>query len=117
MPKTTILQPFEGENIEVYRKKYKLIQESLDKLIEADERLSFKDFLLQINMNEEEYMKCVQTSIKGPKVFLKRETWEGRINPYMNNLLSAWGANHDLQYITDPYACVMYIISYISKKA
>ena len=33
----------------------------------------------------------------------------------MKLLLSAWKANHDLQFILDPYACATYIVSYISK--
>ena len=30
------------------------------------------------------------------------------------DLLDIWNANMDIQYITDPYNCVMYILSYIS---
>ena len=33
----------------------------------------------------------------------------------MKVVLSAWKANHDLQFVLDPYACAMYIVSYISK--
>jgi hypothetical protein len=33
----------------------------------------------------------------------------------MKIVLSAWKANHDLQFILDPYACARYIVSYISK--
>jgi hypothetical protein len=48
-------------------------------------------------------------------VFLKRTPSEVRVNPYMKIVLSAWKANHDLQFILDPYACARYIVSYISK--
>jgi hypothetical protein len=51
----------------------------------------------------------------GPKVFLKRQPCEVRVNPYMKVILSAWKANHDLQFVLDPYACAMYIVSYINK--
>ena len=37
------------------------------------------------------------------------------INNYNPDLLDIWNANMDIQYITDPYNCVMYILSYISK--
>jgi hypothetical protein len=33
----------------------------------------------------------------------------------MKVVLSAWKSNHDLQFVLDPYACAMYIVSYISK--
>ena len=33
----------------------------------------------------------------------------------MKIVLSAWKANHDLQFVLDPYAYAMYIVSYISK--
>lgn len=48
-------------------------------------------------------------------MFLERKPSEIRVNPYMKLVLSAWKANHDLQYVLDPYGCAMYIISYISK--
>ena len=33
----------------------------------------------------------------------------------MKVVLPAWKANHDLQFVLDPYACAKYIVSYISK--
>ena len=33
----------------------------------------------------------------------------------MRHLLHAWQANHDVQYIMDPYACAMYVVAYMSK--
>ncbi|XP_033725275.1 uncharacterized protein LOC117315237 [Pecten maximus] len=66
-------------------------------------------------MSEEEYILCIRSSLKSPKVFLKRKPSEVRINPYMTSLLQAWNANHDLQFVLDPYACAVYIVAYISK--
>ncbi|KAK3107011.1 hypothetical protein FSP39_004940 [Pinctada imbricata] len=37
------------------------------------------------------------------------------VNMYNKNVLQAWNANIDLQFVLDPYACAMYIVSYISK--
>ena len=70
-----------------------------------------------IELSEDDYIKAVQTSVKTEKVFLKREPIEMRINPYMKELLPVWKANHDIQFILDPYACAMYIVSYINKSA
>ena len=37
------------------------------------------------------------------------------VNNYNNYLLSAWNANMDIQFVTDVYSCVAYILSYINK--
>ena len=48
---------------------------------------------------------------------MKRAPSEVRINSYNTNLLKAWQANMDIQYVlhVDPYACATYILSYIRK--
>ena len=38
-----------------------------------------------------------------------------RINAHNTTILHLWMANMDLQFILDPYACAVYVISYISK--
>ena len=48
-------------------------------------------------------------------VLLKRAPCEIRINSYNSVLLRAWQANMDIQYVLDPYACAVYILSYITK--
>ena len=50
-----------------------------------------------------------------PTLLLKRNPNEIRINNYNASLLAAWQANMDLQFVLDPYACAVYILSYISK--
>jgi hypothetical protein len=78
--------------------------------------MTFDQFLNDvIEMTEEEYIKAIRSNLNGPKVFLKRQPCEVRVNPYMKVILSAWKANHDLQFVLDPYACAMYIVSYINK--
>ncbi|XP_055088458.1 uncharacterized protein LOC117393626, partial [Periophthalmus magnuspinnatus] len=47
-------------------------------------------------------------------IVLKRDVGEAWINNY-EKLLSCWNANMDIQYVVDAWACVVYIISYISK--
>ncbi|XP_052683843.1 uncharacterized protein LOC128164141 [Crassostrea angulata] len=38
--------------------------------------------------------------------------WTNQYNPC---LLKSWDANMDIQYVLDPFSCIVYIISYISK--
>ena len=78
--------------------------------------MSYETFLVDtVKLSEEEYIKCIRSSLQGPKVFLKRRPSEIRVNLYNKNLLRAWNANLDIQFVLDPYACAMYIVSYISK--
>lgn len=46
---------------------------------------------------------------------LKRQVNEVWVNQYSKPLLKCWNSNLDIQYVVDAYACVVYIISYISK--
>lgn len=59
----------------------------------------------------EQYLEAMEKST----VILKREPTEVLINYYNPGLLQLWQANMDIQYVTDPWACAMYILSYISK--
>ena len=113
MRETVILQPFDGEDRPVFEEYFKSVQKHLIDV----ECMTFDEFLNKIGLTESDYIKAVQTSIMSEKVFLKREPNENRINPYVNDILSVWKGNHDIQYILDAYACAMYIVSYINKSA
>ena len=113
LPRTMILKPLEQDR-SVHRQKYSEIQQKLDTLTNAS-GVTYADFLDDLNITEEEYISSIQSSLKAPKLFLKRTPGESRINPYMTALLHTWNANHDLQFVLDPYACAVYIVAYISK--
>ena len=53
--------------------------------------------------------------MKRPTLLLKRSPSEIKVNNYNINLLKAWQANIDVQFVLDPYACAVYILSYITK--
>ena len=114
MRETVIIQPYTADDRSVYEEYYKIVHEHLNKL---DEDLTFDEFLKEVGLCEEDYMRAVRTSVKTEKVFLKRKPIENRINPYMKDLLGVWKANHDIQFILDAYACAMYIVAYINKSA
>ena len=80
-----------------------------------DSNISFEDFLAKLQLTDDEYRKAVASSLKDTRLFLKRNPNSIRINGYNPGVLKAWEANHDIQYVTDAYACAMYIVSYISK--
>ena len=53
--------------------------------------------------------------LKRSTLLLKRSPSEIRINCHNPYLLKAWRANMDIQFVLDPYACAVYILSYITK--
>lgn len=46
---------------------------------------------------------------------LKRQPGERFINDYNITPLLSWQANLDVQYCLDPYACIAYMVAYITK--
>ncbi|XP_069136358.1 uncharacterized protein [Argopecten irradians] len=114
LPRTMLLEPLETDVAE-YRKKYTDLQKKMNEYKDGCS-LSFLDFLQTIvQMEETEYIKCIRASLKGPKIFLRRNPAEMRVNYYNLAILQAWHANLDIQFVLDPYACATYIVSYISK--
>ena len=114
MRHTTILTPLEDKT-ETDKQNFLMIKSKLEQFGQG-EKMNFQQFLADVlHLDEESYIRAIRTSISSPKIFLKRSTEEIRINSYMNSMIHAWGANHDLQFVLDPYACAVYIVSYVSK--
>lgn len=64
------------------------------------------------NVSEKDYIKCIRSSLKGPKVFLKQKRCDIKVNAY-NRILHTWSANIDIQFVLNHYACAMYIVTYV----
>ncbi|WAR21609.1 hypothetical protein MAR_015583 [Mya arenaria] len=77
--------------------------------------ITFTEFLQHLKMSEEDYINAIKSLLKDAKILFKRDPCDTRINGYNKGILKAWEANHDIQFVTDAYACAMYIVSYISK--
>ena len=114
LPRTMLLYPLE-EEVEKYKKKGAELQKDMNEIQENVE-MSFDDFLNKIaKMDFEDYIRCIRSSLRAPKVFLKRKPQEMRINLFNENMLLAWKANLDIQIVLEPYGCATYIVGYISK--
>ncbi|KAK7929411.1 hypothetical protein WMY93_005806 [Mugilogobius chulae] len=68
-----------------------------------------------VGITQEIWEKALKSVEKRTQIILKRDVNEIWINPYNPFLLKCWNANMDIQYVTDVYACIVYIISYMSK--
>ena len=80
-----------------------------------DFQLDFHSFLQQLEMTYADYIDAICSTLKRPKVFLKREPHEIRTNGFNKEILLRYRANIDIQFVLDPYACVHYILNYINK--
>nr|KAG5686477.1 hypothetical protein BaRGS_030059 [Batillaria attramentaria] len=125
MPETMILEPIKDQDLsdnpnaakrmrDQLKKQAKAISERL-KTLRPEDDIQIADMLREQDMTMEQYIMALRTTIKRSKVFLKRDISERRTNAYNTDILTLWRANMDLQYIVDPYACVMYIINYVGK--
>lgn len=69
----------------------------------------------EMAITQDEFEKVYSELTKTPSIVLRRDVQDAWINQYNTNLLRCWNGNMDIQYVTDAYACVVYIVSYISK--
>ena len=118
MSKTMILTPFDSscfdeQNKKIIKENAVKIKEHLDNMKYED--ISFEDFLNKLQFTEDSYILAIRYTLMRDTLFLKRQLSEIRINIYNTNLLKAWQANMDIQYVLDPYACATYTLSYITK--
>ena len=115
MPHTMVLEPLSDEDKKsVGQNNFQKIATLLSQS-KLDDVHTFNDLLCKLDMNLDTYITSIQSTLTTAKVFLQRSIGETRINNYNRTLLRCWEANMDIQYILDPYSCVSYIVSYISK--
>ena len=68
-----------------------------------------------VDLHVSDYLKALQTSLRGNAIVLKRMPNECKINNYNPHVTLAWQANMDIQYVLNGYACVMYVASCMMK--
>ena len=114
LPRTMLLYPLE-EDVDKYKKKNTELLKAMNEYKDNVD-MTFEEFLENFaKMDFDDYIKCIRSSLKAPKVFLKRKTKDMRINLFNEGILCAWKANLDIQIVLEPYGCASYIVGYISK--
>ena len=81
----------------------------------TSEFLSCEQLFDALEINQGIFEKAYNTITSKQTIVLQRnpnEIWTNQYNPC---LLKSWDANLDIQYVLDPFSCIVYIISYISK--
>ena len=90
-------------------------------------RMTFFEYLQDIGMFEglsldqtdlakQRYINALRADIKGKAfVYLRRDTQDILTNNFNPILMMIIRANHDLQYVTEPFSCANYMTNYITK--
>ncbi|XP_013871836.1 uncharacterized protein LOC106523078 [Austrofundulus limnaeus] len=79
------------------------------------EDISYDTFLQKAQVHPQLYQEMLKLMKSDTSIVLRRQPSERWINYYNPKILQTWGANMDLQFITDPYSCIMYVTSYLTK--
>ena len=114
LPKTMVLEPLESD-VDKYKRMYIKLQHKMDGQKNGYGMCYESSLKEVVKLPKEEYIKCIRSTLNSTKVFLERKPQDIRVNMCNENVLKGWQANIDIQSILDPYACAMYIVSYISK--
>eukprot|EP00105_Crassostrea_gigas_P011512 XP_011427210.1 PREDICTED: uncharacterized protein LOC105328139 [Crassostrea gigas] len=69
----------------------------------------------KLGLTQSQYEDAHKRLTKKTSLVLRRNPSELWTNQYNPCLLKCWDANMDIQFVLDPFSCIVYIISYISK--
>ena len=87
----------------------------MKKLLEEGVHEDLETFLIDSNVDYEQYLNIIRSSIRRPTVFLRRnikDIWTNPFNPWIANSLES---NMDLQFVLEEYSCAAYVVEYINK--
>jgi hypothetical protein len=80
-----------------------------------DDLMSFEDFLVELNLTEDEYIQVIQSTLKQPTIFLKRKLSHIWNNGFSKDMPNMWNANTDVQFVLNAYVVTSYCTSYMTK--
>ena len=113
---TLIAYPSDDDNIaDVIDRVSKCLSNVKKLLVEGKTDVSIDELLTLAEVTPTDYKEAISTTTSGNVVVLKREPKDCNVNNYNAHVLKAWQANMDIQYVLNPYACVMYVASYMTK--
>lgn len=121
--RTFICEPFKAENDtdkERVKKAKKVLMEmnAMMNKLEKEKILRWSDFdalLNQYSWTYADYEWSLTAVHRRPTMIHQREPNARWVNQYNEEMLRAWNANMDIQFILDPYACAKYLMSYTTK--
>ena len=76
---------------------------------------TINELLHDIGVSPDSYAEAIGVSARGLSVVLHQSPCDAYISACNPDILQLWGANVDLQYVTNEVATVMYVCSYMTK--
>ena len=113
--RTLIAYPTDNDSNETDDDVGKYLSKVRKLLVEGKTDVSIDELLMSADVHQDDYKKAISTTTSGNVVVLKRNPKDCNVNNYNPCVLKAWQANMDVQYVMNPYACVMYVVSYMTK--
>ena len=77
--------------------------------------VKFYNLLAKYDWTYDDYEWALRVVHTRPVIIHKREPNARWVNQYNEEMLRAWNANMDIQFVLDPYACAKYLMSYTTK--
>ena len=116
MHATIILEPLdvdENPQHKVYvQRKINIYLKELDT---DGKDITYIQFLQELHITHELYILVLCSTLRKPRLFLKRNKKGSIIKASMKDLVMARQTNQDIHYILDSYSCVTYICDYKTK--
>ncbi|XP_078340715.1 uncharacterized protein LOC111117892 [Crassostrea virginica] len=103
------------EKLNVSQAKDILLRVWNEVLDEVNASKTTEELFSNINLTQKLYETAHRILASKATTILKRNPVDMWTNQYNPCLLKSWDANMDIQYVLDPFSCIVYIISYISK--
>ncbi|XP_062614683.1 uncharacterized protein LOC134276442 [Saccostrea cucullata] len=103
------------ENVSLHRNDAKEIMQKVWEKVQVSSTDTTNDTFIELGMSQEIFEEAYNRVTSKQTIILQREPSEMWTNQYNPCLLKCWDANLDIQYVLDPFSCIVYIISYISK--
>jgi Helitron helicase-like domain at N-terminus len=115
MPRTRMLQKMASKTKQMEEDLAK-IQKLMHIYRATEEVQSFEDMLERLEMTYVDYENAIRLTIEDfCEVFYKRASNEVNVNPHNQHITDVWQANHDFQFVIDPYAIIAYLLEYCFK--
>ncbi len=83
--------------------------------ISENEHMTTNELFASINLTQSDFEKANDVLSHKTSLVHKRQPQDLWVNVYNPDLIRCWNANMDIQYIFDAYACVAYVVLYLSK--
>ena len=105
------------KNVNIDEKDRRHIMELVHERIEEGNGASLKEILESESIPEDMYLQALKMSqgARGTSIVLERDIVDCKTNNCNLDCLKLWRANMDIQYVADPYSCIMYVLSYVMK--